>query len=201
MIRVWEMPIDGGPGQSTHALALHTAPVASVRSSVSSNATKKQLLSAGWDGLVGYWEFEPALRNTDKDSIEDDGSDAPRVKKRRTAVARNGTTGDKLTKVHPTLVLSGHTGQVSRALFDKASSGTKAYSVGVDDHSVRHWDLNAAGQQIAMKQSDKAILDADQMADSNLIVTGNADRTVCLWDIREGASFVRFWLSIFLMLT
>ena len=188
MIQVWRMGGEGEAIQATHTLALHTAPVASLRSTLSPNPLKRQFLSAGWDGLIGYWDFDLVHGNsaTNHEKSDHNVDDGPRSKKRHKIGGNSSTTGEKATQIHPTLTISGHIGHVSRAIFDNSSSGRTAYSSGLDDHSVRQWDLDAAGQQTAMKQSDKAILDADQMATPNLLVTGNADKTVCLWDMREG---------------
>lgn len=51
--------------------------------------------------------------------------------------------------------LRGHTGKVSRAVFDRADV-TKAYSAGWD-HSVRSWDLSI-GAEISSKVSKRAQL-------------------------------------------
>lgn len=180
--------------RGTHALALHTAPVSSVRALASAsngNTTQKKLISAGWDGLVGYWDFSISQS---EDASGDEGEEAPRMKRRRRA---NGdtTTGDKITKVRPALVMRTHQGQVSRALLDRGTDGKKAYSFGLDDHAVREWDLQSGGVESNTKQSDKAIMDADQLASPNLFVTGNGDRTVTLFDMREENSIISLSLS------
>lgn len=196
VIRVWQIPQDGidSEGRATHALALHTAAVSSVRSlasSSTSNDSQKKLISAGWDGLVGYWDF---LLSQSEDASGDEGEEAPRQKRRRRANG-DSTTGDKITKVRPALVMRSHQGQVSRALLDVGTDGKKAYSFGLDDHAVREWDLEAAGIETNTKQSDKAIMDADQLASPNLFVTGNGDRTVTLFDMREENSIISMTLT------
>jgi ribosome biogenesis protein YTM1 len=197
VIRVWQM----GKGKSTaepratHALALHTSPVSSVRSLVSTEATsesRKKLISAGWDGLVGYWDF--LLSDGDNAESGDEDTETPRLKRRRRANG-DSTTGDKITKVRPALVLRGHTGQVSRAILDAGTNGKKAYSFGLDDHAVREWDFESAGMETNTKQSDKAIMDAAQLASPNLLVTGNADRTVTLFDMREENTIISMTLN------
>jgi hypothetical protein len=40
---------------------------------------------------------------------------------------------------------------------------------------------------IQFQLSDKVLLDMDQMASPHLLVTGATDRTVCFWDMRQGA--------------
>lgn len=196
VIRVWQVGKGDNEEESrgTHALALHTSPVSSVRSLASASTTsdtQKKLISAGWDGLVGYWDF--SISQTE-DASGDEGEEAPKTKRRRRANG-DSTTGDKITKVRPALVLRSHQGQVSRALLDAGTNGKKAYSFGLDDHAVREWDLEAGGTETSTKQSDKAIMDADQLASPNLLVTGNGDRTVTLFDMREENSIISLSLS------
>lgn len=200
VIRVWQLPKSDSnasedQAQATHALALHTSSVSSVRclaNSTPSRTGRQQLISAGWDGLVGYWDF--ALSQDSADASDDDETEAPRLKRRRRANG-DSTTGGHITKVRPALVMRSHKGQVSRALLDAGSSGKKAYSFGLDDHAVREWDLNMAGAESSTKQSDKSIMDADQLASPNLFVTGNGDRSVTLFDMREENSIISMTLT------
>lgn len=77
----------------------------------------------------------------------------------------------------------------------QAQMAKKAFSFGLDDHAVREWDLEVGGIESNTKQSDKAIMDADQLASPNLFVTGNADRTVTLFDMREENSIISMTLN------
>lgn len=101
----------------------------------------------------------------------------------------------------PVSVLTGHIGNVSRAIFDRTDA-TKAYTAGWD-HTVRSWDLSVASETAmkvpsplssplphspSLQASDKVILDLTQMASQNLLATGSTDRTVCFWDLRADAS-------------
>jgi ribosome biogenesis protein YTM1 len=194
VVRVWQVPTDDpSKAHATHALALHTAPVTSVRAGQASSDGKKTLLTAGQDGLVGYWDFDPSVQDSTNGITEQD-EDMPRSKKRRTAGGAN-TTGEKIVKVHPTLIMSGHIGQVSRAIFDNTSA-SRAVSFGQSDHSIRVWDLDMAGQEITSKRSDRAILDGTQLStEAQIFASANADRSIAVWDLREENTIISLSLT------
>lgn len=138
---VWDVPLpsSSAPDAAVAApralfhLPLHTAPVASIRSAKASSS----LLTAGWDGLVGFWKLDAAYT---ADGAQDDGAtDRLRAKRRRTAPADDA--GVRLAPVH---VLKGHRGTVARAIFDRTDDKI-AYSAGWDHH-VRQWDLEVGAQ-------------------------------------------------------
>ncbi|GAA5894528.1 hypothetical protein JCM8208_006265 [Rhodotorula glutinis] len=161
-----------------YTLSLHQAPISSVRSRplplASTSATPApHLLTAGWDGLIGLWDLTPGVNEGEADL---EGAD--RKKKRR----RQSTT---IVNKAPSAVLRGHTGKISRALFDR-SDVTKAYSAGWD-HTVRSWDLSV-GEETSSKTSDKVLLAMAQLTAPNLLATGSTDRLICLWDLRTDAT-------------
>ena len=109
------------------SLHLHTAPV----SSISANAAGTHVLTASWDGLIGYWDTtvpstdevpEPALNERD------------RSKKRR-RVEEGEVKGKRKA---PLFVFKSHTAKVSKVLF-ASGAGETAYSCGFDS-TVRRWD-------------------------------------------------------------
>ena len=113
-----------------YSLALHSAPVSSVRSS------KGKVLSASWDGLVALWTLSEAYKT---DAVEEGGK-----KRRKKAPVGEGVT------LGASQVMRGHKDTVSKAIFDRTEEG-KAYSVG-QDHTVRTWDLET-GVQSALRVS------------------------------------------------
>ena len=192
--KLWRLP-ESGEASCTHELVMHTAAIASIRSAASNTSDNAQLITAGWDGNVGYWDVD--LKATASTAPED-SEDAPRKKRRKEV---NGSHAIPAVRVAPTLVLTGHSGQVSKAIFDRStftddsSKRKTAYSFGVDDHSVRQWDLDAGGMQTNIKQTDKAILAAEQLASPNLLVTGNADRTITVFDMRDTTTIINMTLT------
>ncbi|BGP31226.1 ribosome bioproteinsis protein ytm1 [Rhodotorula toruloides] len=185
--RVWEYtipppsltaPAELTPPKTLYTLSLHQAPIASVRSrplpSSSSTATSApHLLTAGWDGLVGLWDLTPGVNEGD---VELEGGERKKKRRKQSGAVVNKT---------PMAVLRGHTGKVSRAVFDR-SDVTKAYSAGWD-HSVRSWDLTI-GAETSSKTSDKVLLAMAQLTSPNLLATGSTDRLICLWDLRTDAT-------------
>lgn len=154
------------------------------------------LISASWDGLVGYWEIDPNNSVADdQEEEQDEDEDMPRQKKKRRTGGNSLSAASlpKIKKVHPTLIMNGHQGQISRAIFDSTSTtASRAFSFGSDDHTVKSWDLDAAGLEVSSKRApEKALLDGDQLADNrDLLVTANSDRSISLWDLRDSANTI-----------
>lgn len=163
-----------------YTLNLHTAPISSVRSralplSGATATASPHLLTAGWDGVVGVWDLTPGVNEG-----EPTEEGAPKRKRRKQA------PGTVIAK-SPVSVLLGHTGKVSRAIFDRTDAAV-AYSAGWD-HTVRQWDLSVAAEATA-KTSDKVLLALTQMASPNLLATGSTDRLVSFWDLREATQAI-----------
>ncbi|BGP54826.1 hypothetical protein JCM8202_003333 [Rhodotorula sphaerocarpa] len=185
--RVWEYSIPPlsletpaeVPAPSTlYTLSLHQAPISSVRSrplpsSSTASTTAPHLLTAGWDGLIGLWDLTPGVNEGEADL---EGADRKKKRRRQSTMVVNKT---------PMAALRGHTGKISRAVFDRADA-TKAFSAGWD-HTVRSWDLSI-GAETSSKVSDKVLLSMAQLTAPNLLATGSTDRQICLWDLRSDAA-------------
>jgi ribosome biogenesis protein len=105
-------------------LHLHNSPVADV----ASNQDGENILTAGWDGLIGLWST--SIPETDEVPLETVA--APERKKRR-KVQEGGSVKTKA----PSAVLRSHTARVSAVRF---SPGGGAVSCGFDS-TVRTWDV------------------------------------------------------------
>ena len=118
-----------GTGTTSTPLAtlhLHDAPVADVASSQDG----KNILTAGWDGLIGLWSAE--IPEKDEVPLEETIA-APERKKRRKVQEGGGSVKTKA----PSAVLRSHTARVSAVEF---SDGGNAVSCGFDS-TVRTWDV------------------------------------------------------------
>jgi ribosome biogenesis protein len=105
-------------------LHLHEAPVADV----SSSQDGKNILTAGWDGLIGLWSTSiPGADEVPLDTVV-----APERKKRRKV-----QEGSLVKTKAPSAVLRSHTARVSAVAF---SDGGNAVSCGFDS-TVRAWDV------------------------------------------------------------
>jgi len=103
-------------------LHLHTAPLSSIHSD------GNYLLTASWDGLIGFWDTSIPLSDETPDPTP-----ADRGKKRRRVDEE-----PKPKRKAPLSVLKSHTSRVSKAIFSP-SRQNKAYSCGFDS-TVRIWD-------------------------------------------------------------
>ena len=95
---------------------------------MASSQDGKNVLTAGWDGLIGLWST--SIPETDEVPL--DTIAAPERKKRR-KVQEGGTVKTKA----PSAVLRSHTARVSAMAF---SDGGNAVSCGFDS-TVRTWDV------------------------------------------------------------
>ena len=122
------------PGSSTSSkstplatLHLHTAPL----SSIASNTAGTHLLTASWDGLIGFWDT--TVPDIDEVSEEEVGERGGRKKRRRVEEST------RPPKKAPIEVLKSHVGRVSGVAFALGHE-EKAYSCGFDS-TVRVWDV------------------------------------------------------------
>ncbi|QRW13638.1 ribosome biogenesis protein YTM1 [Ceratobasidium sp. AG-Ba] len=151
-------------------LHLHTAPV----SSVAVDPPGQQLISAGWDGLVGIWSVDIP----DKDEVQD--VQEPVQKKRRKL---DGSVARPVRKA-PVAVLKSHTSRVSKAIFGGPMDRQKAYSCGWDS-TVRSWDIESGVCVNTVTLPDRTHLDIAASTSGDLLYTASADRTVSLLDFRS----------------
>lgn len=108
-------------------LQLHTSPV----SSVTVSSTSANLLTAGWDNVIGYWSTSIPL----EDEVAPEGEERKR-KRRRVA----GDAEQEGKRKAPVTILKSHTNRVSKAIF-MADNDAEAISCGFDS-TVRTWDLS-----------------------------------------------------------
>ncbi|KAG9126195.1 ribosome biogenesis protein ytm1 [Ceratobasidium sp. 392] len=162
------------PEWSTLAtLHLHTAPV----SSISASSSEQQLISAGWDGLLGVWTTEIP----DQDEVQDIQET---IQKKRRKLGKGSSSA---VKKSPAAVLKSHTGRVSKAIFDPSTGGTKAYSCSWDS-TVRVWDVESGVCVNTVTLPDRAHLDIVASSSAETLYTASADRTVSLTDLRAVSS-------------
>jgi ribosome biogenesis protein len=118
-----------------------------------------------------------------------------RSKKRRVAPESAATSGEATARGDgtagwrkaPEVILRGHTARVGGGMWDKEEVG-RVWSTAWDG-SVRGWDAeNGYGDVLKQGPQDRAGLCIDQLSGSGTLITGNMDRTICLWDTREGES-------------
>lgn len=157
------------------SLHLHTAPV----SSISANAAGTHVLTASWDGLIGYWDTtvpstdevpEPALNERD------------RSKKRRRVEEGEGRGKRKA----PLSVFKSHTAKVSKVLF-ASGAGETAYSCSFDS-TVRRWDTETGVCSHTITASEKPFLDMALTPDGNSALATSTDRSMTLYDLRSSTT-------------
>ncbi|KAI0296279.1 WD40-repeat-containing domain protein [Russula brevipes] len=143
-------------------LHLHDAPVADVASSQDG----KNILTAGWDGLIGLWST--SIPETDEVPL--DAIAAPERKKRR-KVQDGGAVKTKA----PAAVLRSHT----------ARNG--AVSCGFDS-TVRTWDVERGLCSHTITASEKPFLALALPVTPETALAASVDRSATLFDLRTGTS-------------
>ncbi|CAE6409635.1 unnamed protein product [Rhizoctonia solani] len=155
------------------SLHLHTAPVASVTSSPDG----KYLISAGWDGLVGFW----STTIPEQDEVPEVEEVLGRRKRRKV----NDQPSNAVRK-GPAAVLKSHMARVSKAIFDPLDENKRAYSCGWDN-TIRSWDVESGVCINTVTLPDRAHLDLT-ISRTSTIYVASADRSVSVIDFRlDGA--------------
>jgi len=132
--QISRVSLDGTRTTSTPlaTLHLHEAPVADVASSQDG----KNILTAGWDGLIGLWST--SIPEMDEAALDSIASAPERERKKRRKV--QDEDGSVRTKA-PSAVLRSHAARVSAVEFSSSGGGGgSAVSCGFDS-TVRTWDV------------------------------------------------------------
>lgn len=181
----------------------HSGPI----SSIAPSRDYAHVLTSSWDTTLNLYAL-PTASSPLESMMQHEVAAEPvsylpgqnRAKKRRVAPGANGTAdaaasaeataqgeGSAGWRRAPFVTLRGHTARIGGAVWDRSVSG-RAWSAGWDG-SVRGWDAESGvGAEIKQGPGERAGLCIDQWERNGMLVTGNMDRTICLWDTREGAS-------------
>ncbi|KIJ64850.1 hypothetical protein HYDPIDRAFT_89591, partial [Hydnomerulius pinastri MD-312] len=165
-----------GAAAPYHALAslhLHTSPL----SSISSDSTGSNLLTASWDTLIGFWDTQIPPQ----DEIAPDPTD----RKKRRKIGNAGSDADRARRKAPTTVLKSHTARVSKALFAPGSR-ERAVSCGFDS-TVRTWDVESGVCVDTITVPERPMLDLALTPDGHTALASSTDRTVSIFDLRSSA--------------
>ncbi|RXK36254.1 ribosome biogenesis protein YTM1 [Tremella mesenterica] len=180
------------PPQEIYTLMGHTAPISSLTVSKSS----KELISASWDGNLHLYSLPSTLEEIHQIPAEPTNYLPGQKRRKKLGEVRgpvegltDGDIGQAGWRRAPDGMMRGHKGRIGGVVYDKGSEG-RVWSSGWDG-SVRGWEVET-GVCVTLRQgpSDKAALCVDQFGGNGVIVTGNMDRTVCLWDTRQGTSLI-----------
>ncbi|KZT50254.1 WD40 repeat-like protein [Calocera cornea HHB12733] len=165
-------------GEPTLLTTLHTSP-AQV-SSVAVNAQGSSLVTATWDGLVGL--FNTSLPTSHELPAEEDAESSRKKRRKLAPTATEGEEAREVFRKAPELVLRGHQGKVSKAVWDL--DGRSVFSAGWD-FTVRQWDAGTGVQGVVKTTPDRVHLTLGRMAGTApLLATGTSDRSVCIFDLR-----------------
>lgn len=178
----------------------HTGPI----SSITPSRNYENVLTSSWDTTLNIYSLptptKPLSSMTSHDLPAEPTSYLPgqnRSKKRRVAPESAATSGEATARGDgtagwrkaPEVILRGHTARVGGGMWDKEEVG-RVWSTAWDG-SVRGWDAeNGYGDVLKQGPQDRAGLCIDQLSGSGTLITGNMDRTICLWDTREATSII-----------
>ncbi|KIK60875.1 hypothetical protein GYMLUDRAFT_85250 [Collybiopsis luxurians FD-317 M1] len=171
-------PTSQSESKTLAKLHLHTGPV----SSIVSNSSGTHLLTSSWDTLIGLWDTiipisdeVPELPITDRER-----------KKRRKLNGGANDSAEKAKRKAPLTVLKSHTARVSKVVFGNVGNENTAYSCGFDS-TVRVWDVENGVCTHTVTSSEKPFLDIALNSDGHTALAASTDRTVTLYDLREGS--------------
>ena len=171
-----------------YTLMGHTGPISAIVASPSGS----ELVSASWDGNLHLYNI-PATENADHQLPAEPTSYLPGQKKRRKVGEvrgpieglTDGDVGEGGWRRAPEGIMRGHKGRVGALVWDKEQSG-RVWSGGWDG-SVRAWEVESGVCDVVRQgPTDKSILTMDQFWGTGTLITGSMDRTVSLWDTKQG---------------
>ncbi|EGV61198.1 ribosome biogenesis protein ytm1 [Yamadazyma tenuis] len=164
---------DPEEGTTIAILEGHKGPVVSL--AVDSKINR--ILSAGYDGEVGFW----STNHKEMDKIQPLDYDANVLssssKKRRKMAVQDST----LRRRSPLSMLQSHKQPVEGITFDLTDS-TVAYSVS-QDHTIKTWDL-VTSRCIDTRATGFSLLSVLHLPTKSLLVTGSSARHINLHDPR-----------------
>lgn len=164
---------DPEEGTTIAILEGHKGPVVSLSVDQKTN----RILSAGYDGEVGFWSTNHKEMNSIQPMEYDSNVLSSSSKKRRKMAVQDAT----LRRRSPLSMLQSHKQPVEGITFDLNDS-TVAYSVS-QDHTIKTWDLVTA-RCIDTRTTGYSLLSVLQLPTKNLLVTGSSARHINLHDPR-----------------
>ncbi|WWC67770.1 ribosome biogenesis protein YTM1 [Kwoniella pini CBS 10737] len=180
----------------------HTQPISTIISSKSG----KEIISGSWDGLLNLYTLPNSEPNEHQISSEPLNFLTGQGNKKKRKLEKenprepieglmdNDSTGEGGWRRIPEINFKGHLGRIGGSVWDKFDQ-EKIWSAGWDG-SVRGWDLNTGiNSMIRQGPFDKSALCIDQFTANGTLVTGNMDRTICLWDTRQATSLISLTLQ------
>ncbi|GEQ71125.1 hypothetical protein JCM33374_g4806 [Metschnikowia sp. JCM 33374] len=159
-------------------LDAHKAPVVGL----DVNQASHRILSAGSDGVVGFWSTVPKEMNiVEPYAVDASGAGASSSSKKRRRMAQKDSN---VKHRAPLALLESHSQPVEAAIFDSHDSSV-GYSVS-QDHTIKTWDL-VTSRCIDTRSTGYALLSVVQLPAVNLIASGSSARHINLHDPRTHA--------------
>ncbi|EJU01551.1 ribosome biogenesis protein YTM1 [Dacryopinax primogenitus] len=151
-------------------------------SSVSVSPDRARLATATWDGVVGVFSSTiPTSHELAEPEDVELQALGPKSKKRKLRSTGEGTgTADEVFRKAPQLLLRGHEGKVSRAVFTPDALASAGW-----DGSVRVWDLESGVARVVKTTPDRVHLTLASTGPH--LLTGTSDRFLTLTDPRSSA--------------